>query len=264
MTDISEPLSTAWLTGEECALTADKAGMEAEEKVDRWYRKIDTTIVVLLSLASLLAAWSGYQAGLWSGEKSSAITQAEALQIDATRATTTGNQDLQIDVALFLGWLNAYKVGNEELAAFYVERFTPTLEPAFAAWQATDPLNDSDAPLYPFSMDAYQNPQLAAAARYDELARQAFAVAERYGAIGDAYVLATLLLAVVLFFGGVCTKIGWRPAQLALLGLAVLLLLYSTAQLARLPDGSAWGLTPIVGAAEDLPPLELPATPVAP
>jgi hypothetical protein len=113
-------------------------------------------------------------------------------------------------------------------------------------------------------MDAYRNPQLETAARYDALAHQAFALAERYGATGDAYVLSTLLLAVVLFFGGVCTKIGWRPAQLALLGLAVLLLLYSIGTLARLPDGSTWGLTPIGGEAEELTPLESLATPIAP
>lgn len=220
--------------------------------------------MVILSLASLLAAWSGYQAGLWSGEKTSAITEAEALQIDATRATTTGNQDLQLDVALFLGWLNAFKTGNEPLAAFYEERFTPALKPAFAAWQETNPLNDPEAPLSPFEMTAYHNPQAEAATRYDMLARESFAVAERYGAIGDAYVLATLLLAVVLFFGGVCTKIGWRPAQLALLGLAIFLLLYSIGNLARLPDGSTWGLTPIGGEAEELPSLERLATPIAP
>lgn len=211
-----------------------------------------------------MAAWSGYQAGLWSGEKTSAITRAEAQQIDATRATTTGNQDLQIDIALFLGWLNAFKTGNEALATFYEARFTPTLKPAFAAWQETDPLNDLQAPLFPFEMDAYHNPQLESAARYDALAHESFALGERYGAISDAYVLNTLLLAVVLFFGGVCTKIGWRPAQLALLALAALLLLYSIMQLARLPDGSSWGLTPIGEEAEELTPFEILATPITP
>ncbi|MCD6030553.1 MAG: hypothetical protein K0S78_2727 [Thermomicrobiales bacterium] len=53
-----------------------------------------------------------------------------------------------------------------------------------------------------------------------------------------------LLLAVVLFFAGVCTKIGWRPAQLALLGLSLLLLLYCVRVLGALPVGSDWGLTP--------------------
>ena len=31
-----------------------------------WDRKVDTVIVVILGIASLLAAWGGYQPGLWS------------------------------------------------------------------------------------------------------------------------------------------------------------------------------------------------------
>jgi hypothetical protein len=71
----------------------------------------------------------------------------------------------------------------------------------------------------------YQVPQLQSAAALDEAAHQAFT---------DG----------ALFFGGVCTKIGWRPAQLALLGLAVVLLIYVVQQIGALPDGSSWGLTP--------------------
>jgi hypothetical protein len=96
-------------------------------------------------------------------------------------------------------------------------------------------------------MREYQVPQLQEAAALDEAAHLAFAEGERAGATGDAYVLATLLLAVVLFFAGVSTKIGWRPAQLTLLGLAVVLLLYSVRVLGALPDGSEWALTPLWG-----------------
>ena len=96
-------------------------------------------------------------------------------------------------------------------------------------------------------MPEYQVPQLLQAAQFDAESHQAFATAEEYGATSDAFVLATLLLAVVLFFGGVCTKIGWRPAQLALLTLAVVLLLYSVYRLGSLPDRSAWAITPLWG-----------------
>lgn len=214
---------------------------------ERWNRKIDTAVVVVLALASLLTAWGGYQAGLWGGEQSDFVTDAEERQIDATRATTIGYQIMQFDIATFLNWLNATKGNNPTLATFYADRFSPQLRPAFDAWMATDPLDTLDAADDPFQLPEYQVPQLLAAAEYDEAAHEAFAEAERAGATGDAYVLATLLLAIVLFFGGVCTQIGWRPAQLALLGIAVALLAYSTWRLGALPDGSAWGLTPFWG-----------------
>ncbi len=214
---------------------------------ERWDRKIDTAIVVLLAVASLLAAWGGYQAGLWSREKTTAITHAETRQIEATRATTIGYQVMQIDIATFMNWLNAFKEGNTALADFYEARFSDQLRPAFAAWMAADALNNPAAPADPFRMSEYQVPQLEEAVALDAQVHLAFADGERYGATGDAYVLATMLLAVVLFFAGVCTKIGWRPAQLALLGVAMLLLLYSVQKLGALPDGSDWGITPLWG-----------------
>jgi hypothetical protein len=211
----------------------------------RWDRQVDTAVVIVLALASLLAAWGGYQATLWSGDQSSAVAAAEQNQIDATRAATTGYQLRQIDATVFVNWLNASVEGNADLAELYETRFSDRLRPAFDAWMATDPFASPNAPRYPFEMAEYQVPQLQEAAALDEEAHEAFAAAEQFGTIGDTYVLATLLLAVVLFVGGVCTKIGWRPAQLFLLGTALLLLLYSVAQLAGLPDGSPWGLTPL-------------------
>ncbi|MGH2615121.1 MAG: hypothetical protein ACRDJC_07775 [Thermomicrobiales bacterium] len=229
------------------ALTAAAGGTvdDVASATRRWERKIDTAVVVILAIASLLAAWGGYQAGLWSGKKSTFVTAAEAKQIEATRATTIGYQLMQIDIAMELNWLRASRENNSDLAEFYESRFSPHLTRAFAAWLATDPLENPDAPKDPFGLPEYQIPELQAAAELDEEARLAFAEAERAGATGDAYVLATLLLAVVLFFAGVSTKIGWRPAQLALLGLAVLLLLYAVQNLAVLPDGSLWGITPL-------------------
>ena len=63
----------------------------------------------------------------------------------------------------------------------------------------TDPLEKANAPNFPFDLAEYQVPELAAAVELDAAAHLAFAEAEQAGAIGDAYVLATLLLAVVLF-----------------------------------------------------------------
>lgn len=219
-----------------------EAGADAARQ---WERRIDTTIVVVLAIASLLAAWAGYQAGLWSAQQTHQITIAEDNQIDATRATTIGYQMIQIDVATFLNWLNAFKGGDEALADFMVERFSPQLATAFEAWMATDPLNSEDAPSDPFRMPEYQVPQLQEAAGFDEAVHLAIAEADRAGTTGDAYVLVALLLAVVLFFAGVCTKIGWKPAQIALLGLAVLLLGSSIWQLGALPDASPWGVSPL-------------------
>ena len=242
-----ETTSARELGGPRAAVIPEPAIANADdlETAQRWDRRVDTAIVVILAMASLLAAWAGYQAGLWSGEKTSAIILAESKLIDGTRANSIGYQVMQIDIDLFSNWLNAFKSENTELATFYEERFTPQLQHAFDAWMATDPLETPDAVSDPFRMPEYKVPELLAAAAFDEEAAPAFADGERAGATSDAYVLTTLLLAVVLFFGGVATKIGWRPAQVALLAVAVLLLVLSVLKLGALPDGSALALSPL-------------------
>ncbi len=214
---------------------------------DRWQRRIDLAIVVVLAVASLLAAWSGHQTSLWSGEQSAFITEAERNQAESTRASIVGNQMMQIDIALFLDWLLAYQSGNAALADFYEERFPAHLRTAFDAWVASDPLGNPDAPSDPFRMAEYVVPQLRDAARFDEAAGAAFVAAEHADAMSQQYVLATILVALVLFFGGISTKAPRRSVQIALLGIAIALLLFTLQNLAVLPDASDWQLTPLWG-----------------
>lgn len=221
------------------------ADEDAAPAGDRWERRIDLAIVVLLAVSSLLAAWSGHQTSLWSGNQSMFITEAERKQTEATRASIVGYQMMQIDVALFLDWLLAEQGGNAEMADFYEARFPAHLRTAFDAWEANDPLRNPDAPSDPFRMAAYAVPQLGDAARLDEAAAHAFAEAERADAVSQAYVLTTILLALVLFFVGISTKATRRPIQLALVGIAVALLLFTLQQLAALPDATAWAITPL-------------------
>lgn len=227
------------------AAPASSVGAGATRATRReWHRRIDLGIVVLLGVASLLAAWAGHQSGLWARKQAEIITEAETTQIKATRLTAIGYQVMQIDVDLFLGWLNANRQGNSELATFYRDRFTPHLRVAFEAWLATEPLTSVGAPLDPFRMPAYQVPQLQEVNNLDEQAAAFFADANRATATSEAYVLTTILLALVLFLGGVSAKIVTSSAQFLLLAVALLLLLFTVQKLGALPDGSSWGLTP--------------------
>lgn len=208
-------------------------------------QRIDIFIVVLLAIASLLAAWAGHQAGLWSGKRSSDVATAEASQFASTRLTTAGYQVMQIDIALFLDWLRAYREDDQDLATFYADRFSPRLRTAFTAWLATKPLDNPDAPSDPFRMPEYQVPPLQDAAAADRQAADALAAAAEAAATGEAYVLSTILLALVLFFAGVSAKLAATAARVALLAMAVALLLFVIHKLGALPDASSWRLTPL-------------------
>ena len=123
------------------------------ERFERWS---ETLSAILLGLVTLATAWSGYQAARWSGEQSTLYTDALSLMIDSTRAATEANQLTQVDITLFISFINASAAGDEELATFYYDRFRPEARPAVDAWLATEPRNNPEAPLGPFQMAEYR------------------------------------------------------------------------------------------------------------
>ncbi len=199
---------------------------------DRWS---DWAIVILLATASVLAAWCGYQSALWGGVQIAAYSRAGAIRVESVRASTTGNQLQQIDIALFLDWLNAYTTENNELAQFIEGRFSPRLAPAFDAWVATSPRSNPDAPPDPFRLPEYQVPELQEADALEGEANTLFDQGQEANQISDRYVASTVVLAIVLFFAGIAPRIVWRPARQALIGVAILLFLLGLYQTATLP-----------------------------
>jgi hypothetical protein len=208
---------------------------QLEPGVTRRERWIDLITVTLLAAASVLAAWSGYQSALWSGVQAASYSEAGARRVESVRASTTGYQLMQVDIALYLHWLNAFLTDNTELAAIIQERFSPRLAPAFDAWITTEPRTNPEAPSDPFHMPEYRVPELRNA---DELAAEAndlFNDGQEANQISDRYVASTVTLAIVLFFAGIAPRITWWPACMALLGVAMVMFLLGLFQSAILP-----------------------------
>src|SRR3954451_17006510 len=99
-------------------------------------RLFELFAVVLLSLTTLLTAWSGYQAARWSGEQSQLYAKASATRIRAQQQSTQAGQLRIDDFLYFSGWLDARESGNARLARVYRHRFRPEFLPAFNAWRA--------------------------------------------------------------------------------------------------------------------------------
>ncbi|MFL6298815.1 MAG: hypothetical protein ACJ75M_24100 [Actinomycetes bacterium] len=88
---------------------------------------------------------------------------------------------------------DAYARHETRLADFYRRRLRNEFQPAVAAWAATHPLRNANAPLIPFAMPNYR---LAAAAQADRLevaAEAAAAEASRDIQRANDYVLAVVL-----------------------------------------------------------------------
>ena len=213
--------------GRERALSATSE----DERSDR----IEIVATVLLALATVATAWSGYQASRWNGEQAKAFSRGNAARVESTRASGLANAQTQIDVATFTQWVNAYALSQTELADFYFARFREEFRPAVDAWVATRPLKNPDAPLTPFAMPEYQ---LAAREEADELEAEAeaFAAKARVNVQrATNYVLGVVLFASALFFAGMSAKLRTRRLRIVLLCFGVAVFLGTTIWIATSP-----------------------------
>lgn len=193
------------------------AASQEKPPVQRQERRIEIATVVLLAFTALATAWSGYQASLWDGIQSSNYTQASGARTNSSQARTEANQFRLADLGVFENYIEATIDGNADVAQFYSERFRDEFRPAFDAWMALDPLDNTDAPPTPLAMPEYM---LAADAEADQLQARAdelFAAGEEANTISDTYTLTTLLFAAVLFFTAIAERFEYVRAQVALL-----------------------------------------------
>jgi len=190
--------------------------MEAEE-VRR--NRVELLATVLLALAAVATAWSSYQGARWRGEQAAETAKSTAARIESSEAAARAGQLTQIDIATFTQWVDATVAGDTELAGFYERRFRDEFQPAFDAWQSTQPLTNPDAPLTPFALREYR---LADADRATRLNREAGARSDAASAANkqaDEYLLAVVLFAMALFFAGISGKLRGRLPRELLLGL---------------------------------------------
>ena len=195
----------------------------------------EVLVTVMLVVAALGTSWSSYQATRWNGEQSAAASRTNAIRIDAARAQGLGEAQSQVDVATFIAWADADRSGDEDLAAFYVDRFRPEFVPAFEAWQATDPLDDPDAPTTPFAMPEYAVESAQEAQKLDAAAEASAAEVRLDIQRASNYVLTVVLYAVVLFFAGVSTRIASRRLRWVLTGAGFVVLLGAISWIATFP-----------------------------
>jgi hypothetical protein len=162
---------------------------------------------VLLALAAVATAWSGYQATRWNGEQTKAASRTNAIRIDAARSQGLAEAQKEVDVATFIQWVDAYAHRETELTTFYERRFRAEFKPAFEAWRATRPLTNPNAPLTPFVMPQYRLAAEEEAKALDVEAEASAAMVRRNIQRASNYILGVVLFSVALFFAGMSTKL---------------------------------------------------------
>jgi len=209
--------------------------VRAQRPISGKERVYELFAAILLSLATVGIAWSGYQAARWSGVQSRNYALASTARSEANRASVTASQDRLQDLLNFNRWLEVSTQGNQPLADLYERRFRAEFRPAFEAWQAQDPVHNPNAVASPLNVPQYQ---LAQAKKSDDLERlgaRRFEQGKQATEHTDAYVFTTVFFAAVLFFAGISTRFDWLKVRVGVLAFATVGIAYAAFRLFTLP-----------------------------
>jgi hypothetical protein len=211
--------------------------MEEGERQPASHREriLELGAVLLMSLAAVATAWSGYQAARWSGEQAQGYAQASATRIESQQAATHAGQVRIDDLLYFNGWLNARGSGNQELAKIYERRFRPGFLPAFRAWLAQHPFTNPKAIPGPLYVPQYKLESLRHSHALDREADGIYKEATDAKSNDDHYILSTVFFAAVLFFAGISLRLDWRRLRIAVLVFAGAMLLAGLTFIVTLP-----------------------------
>lgn len=208
----------------------------SERQVEAHGRDALTIIeAVLLSVVTILAAWSGYAAAKWNTESRVTLAEASAARVKASTANAEALTLRNFDASTFNAWFSAYTVRNESAMTLAERRFRPGFRAAFVAWRATKPETNPNAPRGPTYMPQYSQPGLARATKLNRDADALFDKGSGQGSTSDKYIRTTVFLASVLFLVGISTHFPLRSVRFGLIGLGGALLILSLIQLAQLP-----------------------------
>jgi hypothetical protein len=198
-------------------------------------RRLELVSTVLLAVATVATAWAAYQAREWTGQQAQGYSEGTAARITENRAAALAGRQEQVDIATFIQWVDARAQRDDELADFYRARFRREFEPAFAAWLATQPFGNPDAPKTPFAMPQYRLRAEAEAVRLEATAAAASQRAKEANERANDYMLGVVLFATSLFFAGISTKLQSPGARSALLAIGCLVFVATLIWVATLP-----------------------------
>jgi hypothetical protein len=182
--------------------------------------KLQIAAAILLGLAAILTAFSGYYSAIKGGD--SADTRADSGRTLAD-ANFFFNQDTQLsaqDQAIFVPYAEAVQRDDVDTAEYLTTLMRPVMADAVQWWNETDeavtPFDEIEG--NPYYADGAQEALDEANRLQDEADKQVEAAAD-LDAKGDQFDLATGILALTLFFGGIGTLFRSRRVATVMIGL---------------------------------------------
>jgi len=213
---------------------SDPAGSpnrELQEK-KRW---IEPVTALLMALATLSTAWCSYQSAAWTRKSNRLMNEFNALGRKAGLLSIQGIQQATIHTTMFMQMLAAQQGGNEQLANFYIERFSPDVRKAYDAWLAQKPFENPNAAPHPFVPKLYEVPGTREAAEANAKAANSLQEARNAGTVSGQYLANTVLFAAVLFFASASGKFEQRRVRVLAFAFAVAVFAFAVIRTTMLP-----------------------------
>ncbi len=199
------------------------------------YAWLETAGAVLMAVSSLGTAWCSYEVSRWAGTSAEKGAAAAGLERKANLLRIEGFQVQDVQVQVFLGYVSAHLSGNAALERWYVDRFPPEIKKAFEGWIAQKPFENAGAPLHPFLPGLYE---MRHTKEIDESLKESARLAEEArttGGVATYYLNTTIVLATVLFFIGITSRLTQTKVRLGTFAFGAVLFAAAVVRVAMLP-----------------------------
>ena len=193
---------------------------------------VELAAAILLGVAAVLTAYAAYYGALAGGDALKGYTKSNKINSDANGFYTDYSQTYASDQALFLQYQLLVEKGDQETADVIKNIFSSELGTATEAWL----LNPGDA-VTPQDTEAYVVESFINYEEQTALADAEFDAAEKIDDQGDNFDLASVFLAVSLFFAGIAALFKVRKIQIAMLIGSTLLMIPGLQAIAK---GKGW------------------------
>jgi hypothetical protein len=219
---------------------ASQLGRALDDLAHRFDQRdwVELAATVVLSLAVLVATWSAYQAALWGGVQASNASQYTGQLTESNDLTTLITAQFESDSQAISTWLIMAAEDNERGMQILEERFDDTLRPAFDIWIAGS-VDGEVPPGVPQDLPEYEAgfaELLEVKDFYTIGAAEASEAAAEANRTSDSFILVTVIMASVMFFAGVGTKLRGKSTRVTMLVVAGLLCAGAIAAMLSLPQ----------------------------
>lgn len=199
-------------------MTDDAAPVPApdtdEDSGGRW---MELVAAVILGVAAILTAISAYKAALLDGDALQGYTESTRTLNDSSTFYSQANQTYSQDQTIFIQYATAAQAKNSELQSYLLNLMRPELQKAVEWWEKTD---DATTPFDEEPGNPYSVSDTDEAQRLEKQAAAQFKDGAAADDQGDKFELASVLLAITLFLGGIATLFKRRPTKLLMLGIS--------------------------------------------